>query len=222
MKKTIGKSILAAIAVGLVSISYVSADTVDQSVSINHSEAASKSNNVTPNMNNASLIIQIPRMQLVGWPIMTQDSARNFKGIAEVTQKLPYEAEAPSYIPFGYQLYTARLDRNDVLEVVYYKKGAPIYQAGEKFITNVMAYRMGYSVDTVRDTVYIPAEYKDYEWSEQGESGKVYYTGKPGVQLIRSITWTEGGMAYSLFFLEPVKAVDAEFYKEHVGPVKNR
>ena len=152
---------------------------------------------------------------------MTQDSARNFKGIAEVTQKLPYEAEAPSYIPFGYQLYTARLDRNDVLEVVYYKKDAPIYQAGKKFITNAMAYRMGYSLDTVRNTAYIPAEYKDYEWSEQGESGKVYYTGKPGVQLIRSITWTEGGMAYSLFFLEPVKAVDAEFYKEHVVPVKN-
>lgn len=152
---------------------------------------------------------------------MTQDSARNFKGIVEVTQKLPYEAEAPSYIPYGYQLYTARLDRNDVLEVVYYKKDAPIYQAGKKFITNAMAYRMGYSLDTVRDTAYIPAEYKDYEWSEQGESGKVYYTGKPGVQLIRSITWTEGGMAYSLFFLEPVKAVDAEFYKEHVVPVKN-
>lgn len=211
MKKTIGKSILAAIAVGLVSISYVSADTVDQSVSINHSEAAAKSKNVTPNMNNASPIKQIPRMQLVGWPIMTQDSARNFKGIAEVTQKLPYEAEAPSYIPFGYQMYTARHDRNDVLEVVYYKRNAPIYQAGKKFITNVMAYRMGYSLDTVRDTAYIPAEYKDYEWSEQGESGKVYYTGKPGVQLIRSITWTEGGMAFSLFFLEPVKAVDAEF-----------
>ena len=120
MRKLICNSILAAIAVGLVSISYVSADTVAQSVSINNSEAAAKSNNVTPNMNNASPIIQIPRMQLVGWPIMTQDSARNFKGIAEVTQKLPYEAEAPSYIPFGYQLYTARLDRNDVLEVVYY------------------------------------------------------------------------------------------------------
>lgn len=108
-----------------------------------------------------------------------------------------------------------------MLEVVYYKKDAPIYQAGKNFITNAMAYRMGYSLDTVRDTAYIPAEYKDYEWSEQGESGKVYYTGKPGVQLIRSITWTEGGMAYSLFFLEPVKAVDAEFYKEHVVPVKN-
>ena len=220
MNKTIGKSILAAIAVGLVSISNVSADTVDQSISINNSEAVSKSKNVTPNMNNASAIIQIPRTQLVGWPLMTQDSARNFKGIVEAIQKLPYEAEAPSYIPYGFQLYTARLDRNDVLEVVYYKKGAPIYQAGKKFITNAMAYRMGYSVDTVRDTAYIPAEYKDYEWSEQGESGKVYYTGKPGVQLIRSITWTEGGMAYSLFFLEPVKAVDAEFYKEHVVPVK--
>ena len=151
---------------------------------------------------------------------MTQDSARNFKGIAEVTQKLPYEAEVPSYIPYGYQLYTARHDRNDVLEVVYYKRNAPIYQAGKKFITNAMAYRMGYSLDTVRDTAYIPAAYKDYEWSEQGESGKVYYTGNPGAQLIRSITWTEGGMAYSLFFLEPVKAVDAEFYKEHIVPVK--
>ena len=221
MKKTIGKSILAAIAVGLVSISYVSADTVDQSISINNSEAASKSKNVTPNMNNVSPIKQIPRTQLVGWPFMTQDSARKFKGVAEVTQKLPYEAVAPSYIPYGYQLYTARLDRNDVLEVVYQKKGGPIYKAGKKFIGQVMAYRMGYSVDTVRDTAYIPAEYKDYEWSEQGESGKVYYTGKPGVQLIRSITWTEGGMAYSLFFLEPVKAVEAEFYKEHVVPVKN-
>mgnify|MGYP001789927398 FL=1 len=220
MRKIMRKTMLAAIAVGLLSASYVSADTVDQSVSTNNSEVLSNSRNVMPKVDNASAIIQIPRTQLVGWPMMTQDGARNFKGIAEVTQKLPYEAEAPSYIPFGYQLYTARLDRNDVLEVVYYKRNAPIYQAGEKFITNVMAYRMGYSVDTVRDSAYIPAEYKDYEWSEQGESGKVYYTGKPGVQLIRSITWTEGGMAYFLFFLEPVKAVDAEFYKEHVVPVK--
>ena len=221
MRKIMYKTLLAATAVGLLSASYVSADTVDQSVSNNNSEVVSKSKNITPNMNNASAIIQIPRTQLVGWPMMTQDSARNFKGVAEAIQKLPYEAEVPSYIPFGYQLYTARHDRNDVLEVVYYKKGGPIYQDGNKFIGNIMAYRMGYSLDTVRDTAYIPAEYKDYEWSEQGESGKVYYTGKPGVQLIRSITWAEGGMAYSLFFLEPVKAVDAEFYKEHVVPVKN-
>ena len=220
MRKIMRKTMLVAIAVGLLSASYVSADTVDQSVSNNNSEVLSNSRNVMPKVDNASAIIQIPRTQLVGWPMMTQDSARNFKGVAEAIQKLPYEAEVPSYIPFGYQLYTARHDQNDVLEVVYYKRGGPIYQDGNKFITNVMAYRMGYSLDTVRDTAYIPAEYKDYEWSEQGESGKVYYTGKPGVQLIRSITWTEGGMAYSLFFLEPVKAVDAEFYKEHVVPVK--
>ena len=220
MSKTIYKSILAVIATGLLSVSYVSAETVDQSVSTNNSEALSNSKNVIPNMANASVIIQLPRAQLVGWPLMTQDSARNFKGVVEATQKLPYEAEVPSYIPYGYQLYTARHDRNDVLEVVYYKRNAPIYNDGRKFITNVMAYRMGYSLDTVRDTAYIPAEYKDYEWSEQGESGKVYYTGNPGKQLIRSITWTEGGMAYSLFFLEPVKAADAEFYKEHIVPVK--
>lgn len=221
MKKTIGKSIFAAIAAGLLSVSYVSADTVDQSVSTNHSESLSNSKNITPKIDNASAIIQIPRTQLVGWPIMTQDGARNFKGVVEAAQKLPYEAEVPSYIPYGYQMYTARHDRNDVLEVVYYKRNAPIYQDGRKFITNVMAYRMGYSLDAVRDTAYIPAEYKDYEWSEQGESGKVYYTGNPEKQLIRSITWTQNDMAYSLFFLDLVKAADAEFYKEHIVPVKN-
>ena len=151
---------------------------------------------------------------------MTQDSARNFKGVVEATQKLPYEAEVPRYIPYGYQLYTARHDRNDVLEVVYYKRNAPIYNDGRKFITNVMAYRMGYSLDTVRDTAYIPAEYKDFEWSEQGIAGEVYYTGNPETHMVRSITWAKDGMAYSLLFLEPVKAVDAEFYKEHIVPVK--
>ena len=220
MSKTIYKSILAVIATGLLSVSYVSAETVDQSVSTNNSEALSNSKNVTPNMANASVIIQLPRTQLVGWPLMTQDSARNFKGVVEATQKLPYEAEVPRYIPYGYQLYTARHDRNDVLEVVYYKRNAPIYNDGRKFITNVMAYRMGYSLDTVRDTAYIPAEYKDFEWSEQGTAGEVYYTGNPETHMVRSITWAKDGMAYSLLFLEPVKTVDAEFYKEHIVPVK--
>ena len=77
-------------------------------------------------------------------------------------------------------------------------------------------------MNDVKDVPYVPAEYKDFEWSEQGESGEVFYTGDPAVQLIRSITWTKDGMAYSLLFLESVKSVDAEFYKEHVGPVKNR
>ena len=220
MSKTIYKSILAVVSMGLLSVSYVSADTVDQPVSTNNSAVLSNSKNVTPNMGNASAIIQIPRTQLVGWPLMTQDSARNFKGIVEAIAKLPYEAEVPSYIPYGYQLYTARHDRNDVLEVVYYKRNAPIYQAGKKFITNVMAYRMGYSVDTVRDTAYIPAEYKDFEWSEQGTSGVVYYTGNPETHMVRSIAWAQNDMVYSLFFLDPVKAADAEFYKEHIVPIK--
>ena len=219
MKKIIGKSILAAIAVGLVSISYVSADTVDQSVSINHSEAASKSNNVTPNMNNASPIKQIPRAQLVGWPLMTQDSARNFKGIVEVTEKLPYEAEAPSYIPYGYEIYTVRQDKNDVLEVVYFIKNSQTYRVGKRNSGSIFVYRMGYSVNDVKDVPYVPGEYKDFVWSEQGESGEVFYTGDPAAQLIRSITWTKDGMAYSLLFLESVKSVDAEFYKEHVESV---
>ncbi len=220
MKKPIGKSIFAAIAMGLLSTSYVLADTVDQSVSTNHSEVVSNSNNGTPKIDNTSTIIQKPRAQLVGWPMMTQDSARNFKGVVEAAEKLPYEAEVPSYIPYGYQLYTARLDRNDVLEVVYHKRNAPIYQDGKNFITNVMAYRMGYSLDTVRDTAYIPAEYKDFEWSEQGTSGGVYYTGNPETHMVRSIAWAQNDMAYSLFFLDSVKAADAEFYKEHIVPVK--
>ena len=113
-----------------------------------------------------------------------------------------------------------RQDKNDALEVVYFIKDAHKYRAGKKNLASILVYRMGYSVNDVKDVPYVPAEYKDYEWSEQGESGKVYYTGNAGSQLIRSITWTEGGMAYSLLFLEPVKAVDAEFYKEHVVPVK--
>ena len=49
---------------------------------------------------------------------------------------------------------------------------------------------MGYSVEDVKIT-YVPAEYKDFEWSEQGESGEVFYTGDPAAQPIRSITWTK-------------------------------
>ena len=65
-------------------------------------------------------------------------------------------------------------------------------------------------------------QYDFMQRAEQGESGEAFYTGDPAAQLIRSITWTKDGMAYSLLFLESVKSVDAEFYKEHVGPVKNR
>ena len=113
-----------------------------------------------------------------------------------------------------------RQDKNDVLEVVYFIRNSQTYRAGKKNLASIFVYRMGYSVNDVKDVPYVPAEYKDFEWSEQGESGEVFYTGDPAAQLIRSITWTKDGMAYSLLFLEPVKAVDAEFYKEHVEPVK--
>ena len=151
----------------------------------------------------------------------TQEGARNWKGIVEAAQQLPYEVKAPSYIPYGYQLYTARQDRNDVLEVVYYKKGVTIYRDGKKYIDSIMAYRMGYSLDTVRDIPYVPSEYGDIEWSKSGDSSEVYFTGDPETHMVRSISWTKDGMAYSLFFLERMKEADAEFYKEHVVPLKS-
>ena len=49
--------------------------------------------------------------------------AHTFNGkLLEAAKKLPYEAEAPSYIPYGYEIYTVRQDKNDVLEVVYFIK----------------------------------------------------------------------------------------------------
>ena len=84
-----------------------------------------------------------------------------------------------------------------------------------------MAYRMGYSLDTVRDTPYVPSEYGDLEWSKPGDSSEVYYTGNPETHMVRSITWAKDGMAYFLFFLERMKEADAEFYKEHVVPLKS-
>ena len=61
-----------------------------------------------------------------------------------------------------------------------------------------------------------------HEWPVENTQKAHTFKGNliEAAQLIRSITWTKDGMAYSLLFLEPVKAVDAEFYKEHVEPVK--
>jgi hypothetical protein len=49
----------------------------------------------------------------------------------------------------------------------------------------------------------------------------VQYTGNLDKSLVRSITWSKDNMAYFLFFQVPVKASEAEFYKEHVVPLKN-
>lgn len=221
MRKLLYKSVLAAMAVGLLSAGYVSADVVNDSISTDNIGVLATVTNDMPRVHPDSAIKALPRKTLLEWPMKTQEGARNWKGIVEAAQQLPYEVEAPSYIPYGYQLYTARQDRNDVLEVVYYKKGATIYRDGKKYIDSIMAYRMGYSLDTVRDTPYVPSEYGDFEWSKSGDSGEVYYTGNSETHMVRSITWVKYGMAYFLFFLERVKEADAEFYKEHVVPLKS-
>lgn len=47
------------------------------------------------------------------------------------------------------------------------------------------------------------------------------YTGDVNNGLVRSITWYKDNMAYFLFFQVPVKVSEAEFYKDHVVPLKN-
>ena len=200
MKKLLFKSVLSAMAVGLLCAGYVSADVVNDSISTDNVGVSATITFDMPRVHPDSAIKALPRKTLLEWPMKTQEGARNWKGIVEAAQQLPYEVKAPSYIPYGYQLYTARQDQNDVLEVVYYKKGVTIYRDGKKYIDSIMAYRMGYSLDTVRDTPYVPSEYGDLEWSKPGDSSEVYYTGNPETHMVRSISWTKDGMAYSLFF----------------------
>ena len=56
----------------------------------------------------------------------------------------------------------------------------------------------------------------------KGESGEVFLHRGSNSTTNSQHYVDKDGMAYSLFFLESVKSVDAEFYKDHVGPVKNR
>ena len=222
MNKTIYKSILATIAVGLLSVGSVTADTVDTAISTDNS-VSTKTLKLGYNFKNVEPRMDGLQWHFHDWPIENTQKAHSFKGqLKEAVQKLPYEVKAPSYIPYGYEIYTVRQDKNDVLEVVYFIKNSQTYRVGKRNSGSIFVYRMGYSVNDVKDVPYVPVEYKDFEWSEQGESGEVFYTGDPAAQLIRSITWTKDGMAYSLLFLESVKSVDAEFYKEHVAPVKYR
>lgn len=220
MNKTIYKSILATIAVGLLSVGSVTADTVDTAISTDNS-VSTKTLKLGHNFKNVEPRMDGLQWHFHDWPIENTKKVHTFKGnLKEAAKKLPYEVKAPSYIPYGYEIYTVRQDKNDVLEVVYFIKNSQTYRVGKRNSGSIFVYRMGYSVNDVKDVPYVPGEYKDFEWSDQGESGKVFYTGDPATQLIRSITWTKDGMAYSLLFLEPVKAVDAEFYKDHVEPVK--
>ena len=84
-----------------------------------------------------------------------------------------------------------------------------------------MAFRMSYSKDTVWPKEYVPTEYHDVQWIDSTPTGDVQYTGNLDKSLVRSITWSKDNMAYFLFFQVPVKASEAEFYKDHVVPLKN-
>lgn len=219
MRKTMYKSVLAVIAAGLLSVGMATAETVDTPDTTDQA-GSTKTLKLGHNFKNVEPRTDSLQWHFHDWPIENTKKAHTFNGkLLEAAKKLPYEVKAPSYIPYGYEIYTVRQDKNDVLEVVYFIKNSQTYRVGKRNSGSIFVYRMGYSVEDVKDVPYVPAEYKDFEWSEQGESGEVFYTGDPAAQLIRSITWTKDGMAYSLLFLESVKSVDAEFYKEHVEPV---
>ncbi|MDU7910771.1 MAG: hypothetical protein E7J30_03975 [Veillonella parvula] len=137
MKKLLFKSVLSAMAVGLLCAGYVSADVVNDSISTDNVGVSAAVTFDMPRVHPDSAIKALPRKTLLEWPMKTQEGARNWKGIVEAAQQLSYEVKAPSYIPYGYQLYTARQDRNDVLEVVYYKKGVTIYRDGKKILNGL-------------------------------------------------------------------------------------
>ena len=124
MKKTIYKSILAVIAVGVLSVGMATAETVytsdttDQSVSTKTLTLGHNFKNVEPRTDGL-------QWHFHDWPIENTKKAHTFKGhLIEAAKQLPYEAEAPSYIPYGYEIYTVRQDKNDVLEVVYFIKNS--------------------------------------------------------------------------------------------------
>ncbi len=124
MRKTMYKSVLAVIAAGLLSVGMATAETVNTPDTTNQA-GSTKTLKLGHNLE-----IVEPRMDTLqwhfhDWPIENTQKAHTFKGqLKEAVQKLPYEVEAPSYIPYGYEIYTVRQDKNDVLEVVYFIKNS--------------------------------------------------------------------------------------------------
>jgi len=61
-------------------------------------------------------------------------------------------------------------------------------------------------MDTVWPEEYIPLEYHDVQWTDSTPIGDVWY---------------KDNMAYFLFFQVPVKASEADFYRDYVVPLKD-
>ena len=122
MRKLICNSILAAIAAGLLSVGMATAETVDTPDTTDQA-GSTKTLKLGYNFKNVEPRTDSLQWHFHDWPIENTKKAHTFNGkLLEAAKKLPYEAEAPSYIPYGYEIYTVRQDKNDVLEVVYFIK----------------------------------------------------------------------------------------------------
>ena len=155
------------------------------------------------------------------WPILTSKSKGLPSGVIDASRKVSYDVSVPSYLPLGYTYYATHYYDNDVLETVYWKQGEEYQERSGRWVTHTMVFRMSYSMDTVRPEEYIPMEYHDVQWSDSTPIGEVDYTGDVDKELVRSVTWYKDNMAYFLFFQVPVKASEADFYRDHVVPLKN-
>ena len=155
------------------------------------------------------------------WPILTSKSIGLPSGVIDASRKLSYNVSVPSYLPLGYTYYATHFYDNDVLETVYWKQGEEYQERSGRWVTHTMVFRMSYSMDTVWPKEYVPTEYHDVQWIDSTPTGDVQYTGNVDKGLVRSIAWSKDNMAYFLFFQVPVKVSEAEFYKDHVVPLKN-
>ena len=155
------------------------------------------------------------------WPILTSKSIGLPSGVIDASRKLSYNVSVPSYLPLGYTYYATHFYDNDVLETVYWKEGQEYQERSGRWVNHTMVFRMSYSMDTVWPKEYVPTEYHDVQWIDSTPTGDVQYTGNVDKGLVRSIAWSKDNMAYFLFFQVPVKVSEAEFYKDHVVPLKN-
>ena len=155
------------------------------------------------------------------WPILTSKTIGLPSGVIDASHKVSYDVSVPSYLPFGYTYYATHFYDNDVLETVYWKQGEEYQERSGRWVNHTMVFRMSYSMDTVWPEEYIPMEYHDVQWSDSTPIGEVQYTGDVDKGLVRSVTWYKDNMAYFLFFQVPVKASEADFYRDHVVPLKD-
>lgn len=155
------------------------------------------------------------------WPILTSKTIGLPSGVIDASHKVSYDVSVPSYLPFGYTYYATHFYDNDVLETVYWKQGEEYQERSGRWVTHTMVFRMSYSMDIVWPEEYIPMEYHDVQWSDSTPIGEVQYTGDVDKGLVRSVTWYKDNMAYFLFFQVPVKASEADFYRNHVVPLKD-